>query len=47
MSIVVWRGVIVDYMLITGLIGNGEVIRQATQGEIKRYWNEREGLLDK
>jgi len=41
MSIVVWRGLIVDYMLITGLIGNGEVIRQANKDEIKRYWANR------
>ena len=39
MRIVVWRGVIVDYMLITDLIGNGEVIRSATAEEIKRYWS--------
>lgn len=38
-DIVVWRGVIVAYELIRELIGSGETIRQATQEELKRYWD--------
>jgi len=38
MNIIVWRGVIINYLLITDLIGSGETIRQATKEELKRYW---------
>ena len=41
-TIVVWRGVIVDYMFITGLIGENEIIVPARPGEIKAYWDVRE-----
>lgn len=41
MTIVVWRGVIVDYMLITRVIGENEVIFPARPDEIKQYWDVR------
>lgn len=41
-TIVVWRGVIVDYMFITHLIGENEIIIPAKAEEIKAYWDVRE-----
>lgn len=38
MSIVVWRGVVVDYAIIKSLIGD-EIVVPANSDEIKRYWN--------
>jgi hypothetical protein len=45
-TIVVWRGVIVDYNMVTNLIGSGELVRPATQEEIKQYWNRPEKTND-
>ena len=41
MTIVVWRGVIVDYLLVRDWIGENEIIIPATSDEIRRYWDER------
>lgn len=39
MRIVVWRGIIVDYVFITQFIDGFEVFGMANAEEIKRYWN--------
>lgn len=39
MCIVIWRGVIVDYMMMRDLIGVNEVITPANQSELKMYYD--------
>lgn len=41
MLIVVWRGVIVDYLSICRHLGC-EIVREANADELKQYWSVRE-----
>lgn len=39
MKIVVWRGVIVDYLFIAPFLGSGDIVIAADARELKRYWD--------
>lgn len=47
MKIVVWRGVIIDYLFISPFLDGFEVFFMANADELKRYWNRPDGTMDK